>query len=595
MSNTTIFESVSSTLPNSTAIFSNSTTALLDLDSKSWILQELSTASLILVFSITLIIIGSYSTISKPQDAGDPRDDMHCNRDFDPTDMDDSRYFITSKFDLESIGMQELTWLHVLIFPVIAGSGLVGMYYCLKNGISINSILKWYFILLTPANSYFALNTLLIMLVRKITHLLGKDSRAVFQRYRAVITKDQELFPLGVLQNIDFDEFLNENKSDKEKEKQKEEVVDEDEDEEQKEVDAKVIRALKFKQYLENQKLTIFGETGVDTDAFEFDGIFDLRPLVLLPVSLLIGYGFYKNYASWKWSNFVAFNFVISSFSQFQLTNFKLAYGLLLGLFFYDIYFVFGTEVMVTVATKMDVPMKLSIPKMYETGLSILGLGDIVIPGLLCNLCLHFDVANYYRKNTNEPFHHLTNYPKPYFIASLTFYSIGILATLVALNVYQTGQPALLYIVPSLLLGISGYSFAKGEFSQLWNFSDSLEPFKKESGSDSDDEYDDEEFVPDEIDDEMDEFIAKVERKRAEEELNETDIDDLYIEDEDDTFVIEIEEEDDDEGDGEEDEEDEEDEDSDGDDALEFREDLILLMKDLKDEPKEWYSSDEED
>lgn len=90
----------------------------------------------------------------------------------------------------------------------------------------------------------------------------------------------------------------------------------------------------------------------MDSNAFEFDGVFDLKLLLLLPASLLIGYGFYKNYASWKWSNFVAFNFVISSFSQFQLTNFKLAYGLLLGLFFYDIYFVFGTEIMITVATK---------------------------------------------------------------------------------------------------------------------------------------------------------------------------------------------------------------------------------------------------
>lgn len=64
-----------------------------------------------------------------------------------------------------------------------------------------------------------------------------------------------------------------------------------------------------------------------------------------------------------------------------------------------------------------------------------------------------------------------------------------------------------------------------------------MKPFDEESGADSDD---DEEFVPEDIDDELDEFIAKVERKRAQNELSETDIDDLYIEDDDDTFVIEV-------------------------------------------------------
>ena len=583
MNNSTCVESTLLKLANSTALITNGTGTPIQLDSRSWILQELSTTALILIFSLTLITIGSYSTVSKPKHAGDPREDMNSNKDFDPTDMDDSKYFITNKFDLELIGVQELTWKHVLIFPIVAGLSLSGMYYCIKKNISISSIIKWYFILLTPANSYFTLSTLLTMSVRKVTHWFGKDSRAVFERYRVAAAKDKELFPLGILQNIDFDEFIDDNaKNDKDKEE------DANED-----LDAKVMKALKLKQYIEDQKLTIFQQTDLAADAFEFNGVFDLKLVVLLPVSLLIGYGFFKNYSSWKWSNFVAFTFVISSFSQFQLTNFKLAFGLLVGLFCYDIYFVFGTEIMLTVATKMDVPMKLTIPKLYEAGLSILGLGDIVLPGLLCSLCLRYDVATYYKGNVHKPFHHLTDYPRPYFTVSLLFYSIGIIATLVALNVYKTGQPALLYIVPSLMLGISGYSYMKGEFAQLWSFSDSVKSFGEEDGDD-DDSDDDAEFVPEDIDDELDEFIAKVERKRAQDELSETDIDDLYIEDDDDTFVIEMEEDE-----AEDEDEDEEDYDDEGDfddgTVIEFREDLSLLMRDLNDEPREWYTSDEED
>jgi minor histocompatibility antigen H13 len=58
--------------------------------------------------------------------------------------------------------------------------------------------------------------------------------------------------------------------------------------------------------------------------------------------------------------------------------------GLLLlwGLFFYDIFWVFCTPVMVAVATKIDGPIKLLFPSQAVAGkFNMLGLGDIVIPG----------------------------------------------------------------------------------------------------------------------------------------------------------------------------------------------------------------------
>lgn len=50
------------------------------------------------------------------------------------------------------------------------------------------------------------------------------------------------------------------------------------------------------------------------------------------------------------------------------------------GLFFYDIFWVFGTDVMETVAKSFDAPIKVIWPK--GKGFSLLGLGDIVIPGI---------------------------------------------------------------------------------------------------------------------------------------------------------------------------------------------------------------------
>lgn len=63
-------------------------------------------------------------------------------------------------------------------------------------------------------------------------------------------------------------------------------------------------------------------------------------------------------------------------------------------LFFYDIFFVFGTDVMLTVAKGIDAPIKLQFPKDFsgETNkFAILGLGDIVIPGVFVSLCLRYD------------------------------------------------------------------------------------------------------------------------------------------------------------------------------------------------------------
>jgi len=76
------------------------------------------------------------------------------------------------------------------------------------------------------------------------------------------------------------------------------------------------------------------------------------------------------------------------------LGNFKTGALLLSLLFVYDIFFVFGTDVMVTVAKNIDAPIKLQFPKdltLDPPQYSILGLGDIVIPGIFVSLCLRYD------------------------------------------------------------------------------------------------------------------------------------------------------------------------------------------------------------
>jgi hypothetical protein len=70
------------------------------------------------------------------------------------------------------------------------------------------------------------------------------------------------------------------------------------------------------------------------------------------------------------------------------------------GLFFYDIFWVFCTPVMVAVAKNIDAPIKLLFPRLLDAAavagakrpMSMLGLGDIVIPGIFVALMLRYDV-----------------------------------------------------------------------------------------------------------------------------------------------------------------------------------------------------------
>jgi minor histocompatibility antigen H13 len=104
---------------------------------------------------------------------------------------------------------------------------------------------------------------------------------------------------------------------------------------------------------------------------------------------------FYVWSKSWIYNNLLAVVFCVHALQFIFLGNFKTGALLLTLLFFYDIFFVFGTDVMLTVAKNVDAPIKLQFPRDFSTTppqYSILGLGDIVIPGIFMSLCLRFDV-----------------------------------------------------------------------------------------------------------------------------------------------------------------------------------------------------------
>ena len=132
----------------------------------------------------------------------------------------------------------------------------------------------------------------------------------------------------------------------------------------------------------------------VDTKIFGQEIV--ITPLDLVGLALsLVSVAFYVWSKSWVYNNLLAVVFCVHALQFIFLGNFKTGALLLSLLFFYDIFFVFGTDVMVTVAKNIDAPIKLQFPRDLSATppkYSILGLGDIVIPGIFMSLCLRFDV-----------------------------------------------------------------------------------------------------------------------------------------------------------------------------------------------------------
>ena len=179
---------------------------------------------------------------------------------------------------------------------------------------------------------------------------------------------------------------------------------------------------------------------------------------------------------------------------------------------------------MVTVAKSLDVPIKLLIPRASglhddpnRQALAMLGLGDVVLPGIMIALALRFDLYMWYlKKQTRRPSLKATvsdndddavierplvtfkatyrsatgrwgerfwtrsppspspgSFPKPYFYASIVGYIFGLNTTFGVLAFSGHAQPALLYLVPGVLIAIWGLAAIKGDVKEMWEYVDS--------------------------------------------------------------------------------------------------------------------------
>jgi minor histocompatibility antigen H13 len=191
-------------------------------------------------------------------------------------------------------------------------------------------------------------------------------------------------------------------------------------------------------------------------------------------------------------NNVLGICFCIQGIERFSLGTYKIGAILLVGLFFYDIFWVFGTDVMVTVAKKIDGPIKILFPRSLERNadgkldLSLLGLGDIVIPGFFLALLLRFDAHNAAVSTATTNVHHA--FPKPYFHSALIAYVLGLATTLFVMIKFNAAQPALLYLVPACLGSSWICALVRGELAALFAYSEEEEEEEEETSDDKKEE-----------------------------------------------------------------------------------------------------------
>ena len=166
--------------------------------------------------------------------------------------------------------------------------------------------------------------------------------------------------------------------------------------------------------------------------------------------------------------DFLGILFSINMLKVLRLPSLKICTILLGALFFYDIFWVFGTPVMVSVAKGIDAPIKLLFPRGPGEPMSLLGLGDIVIPGIFIALLYRLDDSM-----CSSDARRAASYKAGlYFTAAMVGYVAGISTTIAVMVFFKAAQPALLYIVPFVILMPLVAAAVHGEVKQLLAFTE---------------------------------------------------------------------------------------------------------------------------
>ncbi|XVF10582.1 hypothetical protein REPUB_Repub07fG0195000 [Reevesia pubescens] len=214
-----------------------------------------------------------------------------------------------------------------------------------------------------------------------------------------------------------------------------------------------------------------------------FFGALSYLTLAVSPfcIAFAVVWAVYRNKSfAWIGQDILGIALIVTVLQIVHVPNLKVGTVLLSCAFLYDIFWVFVSKklfhesVMIVVARgdksgEDGIPMLLKIPRMFDPwgGYSIIGFGDILLPGLLIAFSLRYDwLAN----KTLRAGYFLWAMIAYGLVFNTPFSSmVGLLVTYVALNLMDGhGQPALLYIVPFTLGTFLTLGRKRGDLRFLW-------------------------------------------------------------------------------------------------------------------------------
>ncbi|KAK8477325.1 hypothetical protein V6N13_046282 [Hibiscus sabdariffa] len=224
-----------------------------------------------------------------------------------------------------------------------------------------------------------------------------------------------------------------------------------------------------------------FKHSGESYIKVPFFGAVSYLTLAVSPfcIAFAIVWAIYRNVSyAWIGQDILGIALIITVLQIVRVPNLKVGTVLLGCGFLYDIFWVFVSKkffhesVMIVVARgdksgEDGIPMLLKIPRMFDPwgGYSIIGFGDILLPGLLVAFSLRYDwLAN-------------KTLRAGYFMWAMIAYGLGLLVTYIALNLMDGhGQPALLYIVPFTLGTFLTLGRKRGDLGLLWTSGEAERP-----------------------------------------------------------------------------------------------------------------------
>lgn len=576
------------TLPDAFISF-NST--LSSVTSLTWLWDKLPFPPILLTYFIILflatfvVVVSSRSTIVRPRTSGVPdksspyyhpmdesaslQEDIfskvtqdlikkHKSVALSATSRTSSSLKELKKYRHEMVGATE-----AYLMPVFGAIGLVGLYFSYKyfDAVNIQSAMSVYFSFVAFVSTIATVSLIIKSLARIGFH-------KTIPHWRFTLADDHEYHNMGMEPGFDkMEEEIEKHKKaqlkkkkekkrkqqekDKKKNKNKDNVITEPPKPKKQPSTTKTVKKSNKVSNEKDKEAKVEICTPIAARDQYLNFYFSAGDLIGIPISLaLVTLQYFTG--NWLFGNILAMAVAIQGICTLRLDSFKTGLIMLGGLFLYDIYFVFGTDVMVTVATKLQVPIKLEIPRPLSItelekvasaddvsaaaaaaaaaaarATAMLGLGDIVIPALYLSLCLRYDLYRFYEKaativvkpssllekesSTVEvskeeqqeeeeddekillPFHLARPYPKPFFNAGIVAYAIGLVITIGVMHVFKAGQPALLYLCPAIAGSTLLTAYLRGEVKNIFAYRDQEEDKEKDDDEDEDESEDEDE------------------------------------------------------------------------------------------------------